>query len=373
MKKFIFKYLLISFSVFLTFPACVKDMEIDVPETSREVVVTCLFNPQDKWKLTLSETKNIQENEDIYIEDANVEIIAETGEIVALDYTGENGVYKSDKYPEMSKSYTLKVNIPGHNEITAESTVPDFVEVTVPDFEIKWVKYLYPNNLMDYDVFPLQVNFGETVQDARFLFRSYYFDPSEGYKRYMLTMDSLEKLRKAGLPENAYMEIAKLVDQWLVNQWTIDHILYDFVEDFDLKNRLSHLLSQELEQNTVSTREYEAFGKSVCFGNDYWLNNVSYDVMTTIGEAENVTHTKLLYANANLKYSMEHNYSLDEEFWLEAIQASKDYIEYYRTYILQVSQRINPYSEPVMVHSNIHGATGIFAGYNRQMIYLFTY
>ena len=105
MKRFILKYLLVSFSVFLILPACVKDMEIDVPETSKEVVVTCLFNPQDKWELALSETKNIQENEDIYIEDANVEIIAETGEIIALDYTGENGVYKSDGYPAVSYTH----------------------------------------------------------------------------------------------------------------------------------------------------------------------------------------------------------------------------------------------------------------------------
>ncbi|MFV0269632.1 MAG: DUF4249 family protein [Draconibacterium sp.] len=373
MKRFILKYLIVSFSVFLMLPACVKDMEIDVPEISKEVVVTCLFNPHDKWELSLSETKNIQENEDIYIENAKVEITAETGEIIALDYTGENGVYRSDDYPEMGKSYTLTVNIPGHNEISAESTVPDFVKATVPDFEIKWVKYLYPNDLLDYDVFPLQVNFGETVQDARFLFRSYYFDPKEGYKRFMLTMESLDTLKDEGLPEGAYREIAKLVNQWLVNQWAFDPIIFDFVEELDSINRLYHLLHQKLKQKTVSTREYEAFKRSVCFGNDFWLNNVSYDVLTTIGETENVNHAKLLYANANLKYSMEQNNSLDEEFWLEAIQASKDYIEYYRTYILQVSQRINPYSEPVMVHSNINNATGIFAGYNRQMLYLFYY
>lgn len=348
-------------------------MEIDVPNTKREVVVTCLFNPQDTWELTLSETKFLDEDEDIFIEDANVEIIAETGEIIVLNYSGDRGIYRSGDHPKMGKSYTLKVNIPGHSEISAESTVPDFVKASVPDFEIKWVKYLYPNNLMDYDVFPLQVDFGETVHNARFLFRSYYFDPNVGYKRYMLTTQSLEKLKLAGLPENVYRESIKLVDQWLVNLWTFTHILYDFVDEYNLRAKLVHLLHQELKQKTVSEREYEAFGRSVCFGNDFWLNNVSYDVMTTIGEAENVTQAKLLYANANLKYSMEHNNSLNQEFWLEALQASKDYIEYYRTYILQVSQRINPYSEPVMVHTNIKNATGIFAGYNRQMVFLFTY
>jgi len=375
MKKFILKYLLLSFSVFLILPACVKDMEIDIQDTNSEVVVTCLFNPEDKWKLTLSETKNIQENDDIFIEDANVEIIAETGEIIALSYTGKKGVYKSDDYPEMGKTYNLKINIPDHNEITAQSTVPDFIKATVPDFEIKWVKYLYPNDLMDYDVFPLQVNFGETIQDARFLFRARTFNPCEGYNRYMLTMDTLEKLKKAGLPENAYSELAKLVDQWIVDQYTYDHILFDlvFFEDFNLKQKLSHLLYQDLKQKTVSTREYEAFHPAACFEDDNWLNNISYDVFTVIGKGQNINQADLLYADTNLKYSMENNQKDNKEFWLEIIRGDSDYIEYYRTYILQVSQRINPYSEPVMVHSNINNATGIFAGYNRQMIHLFNY
>ena len=111
MMKSVFKYLLVSFSVVLALPSCVKDMEIDVPGINREVVVSCLFNPQDKWELTLSETKNIQENEDIFIEDAIVEITSGTGEIITLNYSGEKGVYKSDDYPGMGKTYTLKVNI----------------------------------------------------------------------------------------------------------------------------------------------------------------------------------------------------------------------------------------------------------------------
>ena len=335
MDKLLPKYLFVALTLFLTLPACISDMDIDVQTPEREVVVTCLFSPQGNWKLTLAKTKTLQENKDTYINNALVKITTETGEEVTLNYSGERGIYSSNTRPEVDKTYRLNIHIPGHREITAESRIPNIVNATVPDFDIKWIKYLYPNNLMDYDVFPLQVNFGETVQDARFLFRSYYFDPNEGYKRYMLTMDSLEKLKKAGLPENAYLELAELADQWVVNQSIFDHILFKlvFFEDFDLKQRLSYLLYQDLKQKTVSAREYEAFGRSVCFGNDYWLNNVSYDVMTTIGEAENVTHAKLLYANANLKYSMDKNQKRDEEFWLEVIQGSKEYVDYYHSYI----------------------------------------
>ena len=373
MKKFILKYLLLSFSVFLIIPACIKDMEIDVPETNKEVIVSCLFNPLDKWELTLSETKNILENDDIFIEGANVEIIAENGEIITLDYSGDKGVYKSDDYPEMGKSYALKINIPGHKEITAKGTVPDFVKATVPDFEIKWVKYLYPNDLKDYDVFPLQVNFGDILQDARYLFRAHTFNPREGYNRYILTTSSLKKLSEQGLPSHVYDVLLKIVDEWRINSFDFYSPVFNLIDDYQIQSKFSSLLGSELKEKTVNVRAKEAFVSSQCFEDDNWLNNISYDTHTVIGEGQNISKAHLLYADSNLKYSMENNKKKNMEFWLEIIRGDSDYIEYYRTYILQVSQRINPYSEPVMVYSNINNATGIFAGYNRQMIHLFTY
>lgn len=375
MKKFILKYLFLSFSVFLIIPACVKDMEIDVPETDKEVIVNCLFNPQNKWELTLSETKSIQENDDIYIEDANVEIIAETGEIITLDYSGNKGEYKSDEYPELGKSYTLKVNIPGHNEITAESTIPDIIKANVPDFEIKWVKYLFPNDLTDYDVFPITINFEKQLINSPIIFRALRFNPNYGYKRYLLSSTALQKLERIGIPSIAVEKLEKLTGKWQIST----EVFYDCfkgtgtnVEEFNYLN----LLVPELKEKTVKLREYDAFYRTDSFANDEWLNNISIDSRTILGIGEFVEKADLFFADQNLKYLMESgNYNDNDkrEYWVEVAQCSLDYYEYYRTYILQVSQRINPYSEPVMVHSNINNATGIFAGYNRQMIHLFTF
>lgn len=373
MKKLITKYILISLALILTLSACVKDMEINIHDTSRAVVVTCLFNPQENWELTISETKTLHEDEDIYIDGALVEITSETGEQFTLNYTGEKGIYKNNNYPEMGKTYTLTISIPGHDEITAQSTVPVFVNATVPGFEIKWVKYLYPNNLMDYDVFPLKVNFDENINDARFMFRALTFNPQEGYKRYMLTVESLTKLQKIGLPEDAYNELYKLVDKWRVSMGDFTKVIIYNVDDIQLRSILYTQVQQELKQKTASTREKEAFNHAVCFQDDAWLYNISYDMFTVIGESKDINQAALLYASANLKYHMDRDRPWGWEFWLEVTRGSNEYIEYYRTYILQVSQRINPYSEPVMVHSNITNATGIFAGYNRQMIHLFTY
>lgn len=372
MKKLIAKYVLISLAIILTLPACVKDMEINIHDTSRKVVVTCLFSPEENWKLTLSKTKILHEDEDIFIDDALVEITSETGEYFTLNYTGKKGIYKSDSHPAMGKTYTLNINIPGYDEITAQSTVPVFVKATVPDFDIKWVKYLYPNNLMDYDVFPLKVNFAESIKDARFLFRAKWFNPREGYKRYMLSSASLAKLEAEGLPHYVVTALEKMVDEWQLSQWEIIDAIY-LKRDYEMIQKFSPLLQKEIKEKTVPTREKEAFHHAVCFQDDIWLNNISYDVHTVIGEGQDINQAALLYADANLKYSMDRNQKSDEEFWLEVIRGSNDFIEYYSTYILQVSQRINPYSEPVLVHSNIKNATGIFGGFNRQEIHLFTY
>lgn len=373
MKKTIFKYLLISLVIVLTLPACVKEMEIDVQNANREVVVTCLFNPKDHWKLTLSKTKTLHENNDLYIEDAVVEISSGSGERFLLDYAGKRGKYISDKKPKEGESYTLKVNIPEREEITAQGMVPKIVKATVSDFEIKWVKYLYPNDLMDYDVFPLTVNFENSINDAKFLFRAYSFNPDEGYKRYMLTMASLKKLEEEGLPSNVYEKLLELVDQWRISSFDYIECVLNLIEDYEISSRYSYLLQEKIKQKTISNREYEAFLKGACFEDDSWLNNISYDVITVLGEGQDITKADLLYADSNLKYSMDNNRERNEEYWLEVVRGDSDYLEYYRTYILQVSQRINPYSEPVMVHSNITNATGIFAGFNRQMIYLFKY
>lgn len=375
MKNLVIKYVLISFAVFLTLPACVKEMVFDIHNTSREVVVTCLFNPEENWELTLSKTKILQEDKNIFINDALVEITSETGEHFTLNYTGKKGIYDIDSHPEMGKTYTLNIDIPGHDEITAQSKVPNFVKATVPDFEIKWIKYLYPNNLMDYDVFPLRVNFEESINDARFMFRARTFNPSGGYKRYMLTMASLTKLEEEGLPTNGYKKLLELVDQWRIGSFDYIECVLNLIEDYETRSKYSHLLQEKIKQKTVPNREYEAFYKVPCFEDDNWLNNISYDAITVIGKGQNITKANLLYADQNLKYSMENNNNNNniEEFWLEVIRGDRDYLKYYKTYILQVSQRINPYSDPVMVHSNIKNATGIFAGFNRQMIYLFTY
>ena len=372
MNLSILKYFLISLSLLFALSACIKDMEIDIQDINNEIVVSCLFNPNHNWELSLAKTKTINENEDRYIENASVEISSESGETFRLNYSGEMGKYMYNKRPVAGETYHLKINVPGHDVITGQSMVPNFVQASVPDVEIKWIKYLYPNNLLDYDVFPITVRFKETIKDARFMFRARTFDKLEGYKRYMLTSESLAKLKAEGLPDFYVAKLGKMADKWYLSKWDFTIVLYH-EKDYEMSAYFYARLQQEAKEKTVTEREEIAFRPGICFENDTWLSNISYDVHTVFGKGQNIDQAALLYAEANLKHRMEQGNPSNLEFWLEVTHGSEDYIDYYQSYILQVSQRINPYSEPVMVHSNIKNATGIFAGYSRQMIHLFTY
>jgi len=53
----------------------------------------------------------------------------------------------------------------------------------------------------------------------------------------------------------------------------------------------------------------------------------------------------------------------DSDFYIEIMCGSENFISYMETAILQLAYAINPFAEPVKVHSNIQNGTGIFAGY----------
>ena len=234
---------------------------------------------------------------------------------------------------------------------------------------------MFPNDLLDRDVFPITINFEKQLINAPVVFRALLFNPNYGYKRYLLSSSALQKLEQIGIPAIAARRLEKLTDKW---QMSTEVFLDCFKGTGTIDKELNYynLLAPELKERTVTTREYDAFYSTECFANNEWLNNISIDTRTIFGIGEFVEKADLFYADPNLKYLMESgNYNSNDkrEYWVEVAQCSLDYYEYYRTYILQVSQRINPYSEPVIVYSNIKNGVGIFAGFNRQMLHVLTY
>jgi hypothetical protein len=344
-------------------------MEIDMLQTNEKLVVNCLFNSNKDWELLLSRTKRLDEKNVDFIENATVEIFAEGEETIQLNHD-KNGIYRANSKPQVGKTYTLKVNVEGYEELSAQGTIPPTIQAEIEDFEINWLKYLFPNDLLDYDVFPLTVNFEKTVEQAHFFFRAHSFIPEFGYNRYMLASSSLEKMEAEGLPQEVAKQLEEIADVWQVNSYMFTDCLTPIAARPDYINYYN-MIENSLKKKKVSNREYEAFQHSECFADDAWLNNISEDTYTVFGEGGNARSAQLLYSESNLFYEMQSGHNLTKEYWLEVSQVDPNYFEYYKAYILQINQRGNPYSGPVKAYTNITNGVGIFAGFNRQMIHLF--
>lgn len=357
--------------ILLSLSSCTKYLEVDMEPQPARIVVNCLFSPDRNWDVKLTKTKDITNNRDIYIGNAQVEIHTESGQITLLNYNGK-GHYIADSKPKPNEAYQLKIDVPEYETITAQSSIPVSATASLGNLEINWSKYMYPNDLIDYDVFPLTIFWNEPVAKGYLLFRGHIFDPAFGYKRYRLPALSLENLKNRGIPEKGIERLAALTDEWQANIQVFFNCvdgLGDIVEQVNYYN----LIDEELQEMKVSTRELEAFLPAGCFSNDSWLSNISYNTYTVLGKSEFVEEASLFYCEPNLRYAMEKGNKQGKEYWLEVTQGDDNFYEYYRTYILQISQRVNPYSEPVSVYSNIKNGVGVFAGYHRQMIHLITY
>ena len=350
--------------------SCIQEMDIEESNDERRVVVSCLFSVDESWDVVLSTTKYISDNEDFFIDDASVFLYTKEGDTIVLESQGK-GHYCSSLLPVAGVGYRLEVNAPAFERVTAYSSIPPLASFEVADFQVIWTKYMYPNDLMDYDVFPLEVLLPEPA-DGYSLFRALLFSPDYGYKRYLLSSRSLEELGNEGIPAKGLERLSKLIDEWHYSPEVFTDCLEGLGDHLEI-NFYYNLIRDKLQQKTVARREYRAFAPLFCFSGDDWLANISYDNKIVLGINNYNTSAKLLYGDTNLFENMKRGNTQGKEYWLEVGNCSLDYYKYYRTYILQLSQRINPYSEPVVAYSNIQNGLGIFAGYQRQMIHLFNY
>jgi len=126
--------------------SCEEDFVLIRGPFKPSVVVNSVFTVKQPWVVSLTYSRDLLDHKTRItpITDANVEVIDKTGLINILKHVGD-GVYKSELYlPEADKTYELKVNVLGYQQITASSIAPKNAQVEIisdvverVDFEIK--------------------------------------------------------------------------------------------------------------------------------------------------------------------------------------------------------------------------------------------
>lgn len=349
--------------------SCIKDVGFSYPEVPSQVVVNALFTEDEPWKILLTYSKGAEDSTDRYIDNATVTIRSATEEILA-EHTGD-GVYSSESYPQTGTAYTLTVELPGFRTITATSSVPGKPECEVLPFGTVWSKYMFPNDLLDYDVLPVSVSMGNAGEEFyRFQFKKY--NPEF---RYLVSPEAIESMRKKSIPEDILAVLDDLYGQYYDNPYFVVQYTRQFANKYSPAelSTFEQIVIREVIKERVEEYDTERFSLLPVFSDCSWIVNIASYTNAVIGENKNEQDAGLFLGDWNLSWAMQNGKKEDKEYWLYIETCSPEFYRYYKTYILQVSQRMNPYAETIKVYSNITNGVGIFAGYNRQMIHFFDY
>ena len=113
------KYLIILF----LFCSCEKEIELQLDEGQDKLVVNSFFYPDTNFRVYVSSTKLITDNNSSYINDAEVKLFENENYVETLNFES-NGWYTSISVPNYKNNYKIEVK-QGGRFVYASSYVPD--------------------------------------------------------------------------------------------------------------------------------------------------------------------------------------------------------------------------------------------------------
>jgi hypothetical protein len=299
------KLLYIIVALFL-FPACQKIIEIDLPKHEIKPVVNCLFSPNRPFKVHVSLSSVPTDTTTYSIENARVVIVEKEGLATQLKSVGKGYYSKKSFRPEKGIEYTLKVKVPGFNEVVATGSVPD------NGVEIKRIESKSGNKTQT------EVGMGEdAIIPVQFI-----------------TIDFLQNIQ-----------------------------VPDFMGVTVINNSISYSI---INDSTFVTEDKTRFNFGFLESNDPSIKNEGLD---SYYEFYILLFRDLLFNNteATVKFNVEKK--TDSKFWIRFFRFSPEAFKYLKSWIIHYYTQDYDFwevYEPQILYSNIENGYGIFAGYSEQ-------
>jgi len=271
------------------FFSCEKDVDIDIPDKGRKIVVNSVFDNDFPIELTLHRSLYILDNGQFrVISDAGVYLYENDLIKDTLKEAETKGLYISSVYPKPGFKYKIKVN--DNNEIVdSECTMPQVISIANIDTQ------------------------SITREGEKYLRLSIQINDEPGVKNYY----------RAGIVREG----------WFYNNEENYEDMYYFMyyETTDLSVSDNYDGTKLFTDNLFDGKVY-TFNMDIHKGHLY--NNT--DSINTFIILENLSEAYYLYTRSS-----------SQQMYLQG----------------------NPFSEPVIVYSNINNGYGIFAGASRLIKY----
>lgn len=310
------KNIIFLFTLFVFLSACRKEIVVQIPDPTPILVLNSLFNPDSLWKINLSSTTSLYDNNEHapFVANATV-VLYEDGVLLDTLSYADSGNYVLNTYPAINKTYHLRATAPNYNAIEAIGKIPaekanlyagaftntttifiNDLQIPVDYYVLQW-DFLDPSNQPNYYLTKLLL-YDSTYLDNQQIHYAHLFETI-----YLFTKDPLSQAFNSDQPIILMNDIA-----------------------FDGQTK-------HIEGYTVN--------------NIFYGNNISY-----VGDSI-VTPQKRI------------------ELHLQLLTMSEDMYLFQKSYFQNQFNNANPFAEPINLYTNVIGGLGIFAGYQQSSIRIY--
>ena len=120
----------------LTFPlilvvllACEKEVELDIPRSPEQLVVNGLLMPTKDIEVNVSLSQYVMDTSSTVVSSADVKLYCEGDFLARLTHSKEGKYSQVNLKPQVGKIYSITVDVEGFATATAQTTIPNFVEL----------------------------------------------------------------------------------------------------------------------------------------------------------------------------------------------------------------------------------------------------
>jgi len=128
------KKLFLLLSISLVYISCEKIIPFEGDVNVPKLVINSIFESDSTFKVHVSSSRSVIDTASFQnIEDAIVTIKDDNGNIIETLNHIDNGFYSGQTYPSQNKIYTLEVNHPNYNNISASDSLPSPITINNVD------------------------------------------------------------------------------------------------------------------------------------------------------------------------------------------------------------------------------------------------
>lgn len=239
---------IISFLFSILCLSCIKEVEYNLPPSSRKLVIGSYFTANSFIDVNITRTQ--PSNDTLYNIDGDVRAYISTGEDRYKLQKINKSVYRSPFKAKLKQSYFISVSVDGFEEVYAKDSVPAPINFVID----KYIPTVTVDNEGEnISAFQITIN-NIPVNRTYFELRMKYKRAYNGWEGYQSLESNDDVVSNEGLVNLVYDKIGLLFTNELINSnnKTLLFTFFDYIDDES--NKIANV---EIQLRTVSKNYFE--------------------------------------------------------------------------------------------------------------------